>query len=41
MASASLNLLPEGQDVYTKFLVDIIDFQQNGTISCNKEVIDI
>ena len=27
--------------MYIQILVDIIDFQQNGTISGNKEVIDI
>ena len=27
--------------MYIQILVDIIDFQQNGTISSNKEVIDI
>lgn len=27
--------------MYIQILVDIIDFQQNGSISSNKEVIDI
>lgn len=27
--------------MYIQILVDIIDFQQNGTISGNKEVVDI